>query len=106
MVLTNAPILGAAVKVGNNIARLIVRGLSIASSAAPRQGARAMMGTKERAFAPRCNRSLEELVPVDSFYRVLEAKLNLDFVRDWSEIPIRHAGDHPSIRGSSSSSSS
>ena len=41
-----------------------------------------MMGTKERAFGPPCNRSLEELVPADNFYRHLEAKLDLGFVRD------------------------
>ena len=41
-----------------------------------------MMGTKERSFAALCNRSLEELVPPDSFYRRLEARRNLDFVRD------------------------
>ncbi len=41
-----------------------------------------MMGTKMRAFAPLCNRSLEDLVPVDNFYRHLEAKLDLGFVRD------------------------
>jgi transposase len=28
--------------------------------------------------------SLEELVPADNFYRHLEAKLDLGFVRDWS----------------------
>ena len=36
-----------------------------------------MMGTKERAFAPLCNRSVEDLVPADNFYRHLEAKLDL-----------------------------
>ena len=41
-----------------------------------------MMGTKERAFAPLCNRSLEDLVPATNFYRHLEAKLDLDFVRE------------------------
>ena len=41
-----------------------------------------MMGTKVRAFAPLCNRSLEDLVPTDHFYRHLEAKLDLGFVRD------------------------
>ena len=41
-----------------------------------------MMGTKERAFAPLCNRSVEDLVPADNFYRHLEAKLDLGFVRD------------------------
>ena len=41
-----------------------------------------MMGTKVRAFAPLCNQSLEALVPTDNFYRHLEAKLDLGFVRD------------------------
>jgi len=41
-----------------------------------------MMGTKVRAFAPLCNRSTEDLVPTADFYRHLEAKLDLGFVRD------------------------
>ena len=41
-----------------------------------------MMGTKARVFAPLCNRSLDELVPGTNFYRHLEAKLDLSFVRD------------------------
>jgi transposase len=41
-----------------------------------------MMGTKARAFAPLCNRSIEDLVPAGNFYRHLEAKLDLGFVRD------------------------
>jgi len=41
-----------------------------------------MMGTKIRNFAPLPNLSLEELVPKDSFYRRLEATLDLSFVRD------------------------
>jgi hypothetical protein len=41
-----------------------------------------MMGSKERAFAPLCNRFLEDLVPGDHFYRHLEAQLDLGFVRD------------------------
>ena len=41
-----------------------------------------MMGTKVRAFAPLCNRSVEDLVPANNFYRHLEAKLDLSFVRD------------------------
>ena len=42
-----------------------------------------MLRVKERAFAPLCNLSLEELVPVDHFYRQLDAKLDLSFVREW-----------------------
>ena len=41
-----------------------------------------MMGTKVRSFAPLCNRSLEDLVPADDFYRHVEAPLELCFVRD------------------------
>ena len=41
-----------------------------------------MMDSKARAFGPRCNRSLETLVPVGHFYRHLEAKLDLSFVRE------------------------
>jgi hypothetical protein len=40
------------------------------------------MGTKERAFAPLCNFSLETLVPADHCYRHVEARLDLSFVRD------------------------
>ena len=42
-----------------------------------------MLGIKERAFAPLCNLSIETLVPADHFYRHLEAKLDLGFVRAW-----------------------
>jgi hypothetical protein len=41
-----------------------------------------MLGTKIRAFAPLPNLSLEELVPKDNFYRRLEEKLDLSFVRE------------------------
>lgn len=40
-----------------------------------------MMGTKERVFAEFAQVSLEELVPQDHFYRSLEQKLDLSFVR-------------------------
>jgi len=39
------------------------------------------MGTKARSFAPLCNRSIEGLVLAGNFYRSLEAKLDLGFVR-------------------------
>ena len=42
-----------------------------------------MMGKKERQFAPLCNRSIEDLVPAGNFYRHLDAKLDLSFVREW-----------------------
>jgi transposase len=41
-----------------------------------------MMGTKEPAFGPLCNLSLETLVPPDHFYRHLGSRLDLAFVRD------------------------
>jgi transposase len=45
-----------------------------------------MMGTKERNFQPLPeNISLEDLVPVDNFYRRLQEKLNLSFVRELVE---------------------
>jgi transposase len=43
----------------------------------------AVMGTKERVFAPLPHEvSLEDLVPSDHFYRRLEETLDLSFVRD------------------------
>jgi transposase len=42
----------------------------------------AMMGSKERTFAPLPPVTLEELVPPDHFYRLLERSLDLAFVRD------------------------
>jgi Transposase domain (DUF772) len=45
-----------------------------------------MMGTKERNFQPLPeNISLEDLVPVDNFYRRFQEKLNLSFVRELVE---------------------
>ena len=42
-----------------------------------------MMGTKVRSFSPITrDTSLEELVPEDHFYRRLEARLDLSFVRE------------------------
>src|SRR3954468_23649164 len=55
-----------------------------------------MMGTKERAFAPLCSRSIEDLVPADNFYRHLEAKLDLGFVRDLVRDTYKECG-RPSI---------
>jgi hypothetical protein len=40
------------------------------------------MGTKIRNFAPVSDLSLEELVPKDNFYRRLDRKVDLSFVRD------------------------
>src|SRR5215216_5539878 len=55
-----------------------------------------MLGVKERAFAPLCNVSLETLVPADHFYRHLEAKLDLAFVRDLVRDTYKEGG-RPSI---------
>ncbi len=44
-----------------------------------------MLRAKVRAFAPLCNRTVEDLVPADHFYRHLEARLDLAFVRPWVE---------------------
>ena len=42
-----------------------------------------MMGTKTRSFTPLPRDvSLEELVPKDHFYRRLQARLDLSFVRE------------------------
>ena len=55
-----------------------------------------MMGTKVRSFAPLCNRSLEDLVPASNFYRHLEAKLDLGFVRDLVRTTYKECG-RPSV---------
>ena len=55
-----------------------------------------MMGTKARSFAPLCNRSIEDLVPPDNFYRHLESKLDLGFVRDLVRSTYRECG-RPSV---------
>jgi hypothetical protein len=42
-----------------------------------------MMGTKIRSFSPLPDDlSMEELVPEDNFYRRLEVRLDLSFVRE------------------------
>ena len=55
-----------------------------------------MMGMKERAFAPLTHMSLEELVPQDHFYRDLERKLDLSFVRTFVQQTYANTG-RPSI---------
>ena len=55
-----------------------------------------MMGTKIRSFAPLCNRSVDDLVPSDNFYRHLEAKLDLGFVRDLVRTTYKERG-RPSV---------
>ena len=64
-----------------------------------------MMGTKIRSFAPlACDLSLEELVPEDHFYRRLQARLDLSFVRELVR-PLYSGGGRPSLLTRSSSSS-
>jgi len=60
-----------------------------------------MMGSKDRAFAPLVNVSLEQLVPeqlvpADHFYRHLHKSLDLSFVRELA-IPFYAAGGRPSV---------
>jgi transposase len=55
-----------------------------------------VMGIKQRSFAPLCNRSIENLVPADNFYRHLEAKLDLGFVRDLVRSTYKECG-RPSV---------
>jgi transposase len=56
-----------------------------------------MMGTKTRGFAtlPQ-DISLEDLVPEDHFYRRLEARLDLSFVRELVR-PLYAGGGRPSV---------
>ena len=62
-----------------------------------------MMGTKERNFQPLPEDiSLEDLVPEDNFYRRLEEKLDLSFVRDLVEDCYAASGRPSSTRWSSS----
>src|ERR687884_1901793 len=56
----------------------------------------AMMGLKERQFAPLDHLSLDDLVPADHFYRHLDRTLDLSFVRDLVA-PCYAAGGRPSI---------
>jgi hypothetical protein len=65
-----------------------------------------MMGIKVRSFAalPR-DLSLEDLVPEDHFYRRLEARLDLSFVRELVAPFYAGAAGLPLTRSSSSSSS-
>jgi transposase len=55
----------------------------------------AVLGTKARVFRPIAV-SLESLIPPDHFYRFLEAKLDLSFVREWVR-DCYAAGGRPSI---------
>jgi hypothetical protein len=65
-----------------------------------------MMGTKVRSFAPLPeDLSLEDLVPEDNFYRRLETRLDLSFVRELVG-PLYANGGRPSLLTRSSSSSS
>ena len=56
-----------------------------------------MMGTKERSFRSLPEDiSLEDLVPKDNFYRCLQQRLDLSFVRELVEDRYAASG-HPSI---------
>jgi transposase len=68
----------------------------VLASSVYQDGVGAMMGTKARTFAPLCNRSLEDLVPGDNFYRHLESKLELGFVRDLVRDTYKECG-RPSV---------
>jgi transposase len=60
-------------------------------------GTNIMMGTKIRNFSPLPDDlSLEGLVPEDNFYRRLEARLNLSFVRELVG-PLYAKGGRPSV---------
>jgi transposase len=56
-----------------------------------------MMGIKERSFSPLQNISLEELVPKDNFYRRLEDKLDLSFVRELVKDCYAASSGRPSV---------
>src|SRR5918997_117254 len=63
----------------------------------PVGGRTIMMGTKIRSFTPLPRDiSLEELVPKDHFYRRLEARLDLSFVRELVG-PLYADGGRPSV---------
>ncbi len=55
-----------------------------------------MLGIKARIFAPIVNVSLEDLVPAGHFYRHVEHKLDLSFVRDLVQ-SCYAAGGRPSV---------
>jgi transposase len=55
-----------------------------------------VLGTKLRSFATHPAISLDGLVPPDDFYRVLDAHLDLSFVRSWVERDYAEGG-RPSI---------
>ena len=62
-----------------------------------------MMGTKERNFQPLPeDLSLEDLVPEDNFYRRLEQRLDLSFVREMmGDVLVFRHGKFGSYDGSS-----
>lgn len=60
------------------------------------EGSTAMMGTKLRTFTSHIHLSLDELVPQDHFYRYLDQKLDLSFVRTFVEHSYAPGG-RPSI---------
>ena len=55
-----------------------------------------MMGIKDRSFKVHTALSLEQLVPRDNFYRILESKLDLSFTRDLVQ-QLYAPGGRPSV---------
>jgi transposase len=55
-----------------------------------------MMGIKDRCFKTHPHLNLDDLVPANNFYRDLERKVDLSFVRDWVA-PFYTARGRPSI---------
>ena len=53
-----------------------------------------MMGTKARLFEPLEQVCLEDLVPKDTFYRHVDRKLDLSFVRDLVRMRYAACGRH------------
>jgi transposase len=73
-----------------------MRGVSLSSVSERKGDDHAMMGSKARIFTPISVISLEDLVPADHFYRHLDRKLDLSFVRDLVKETYA-AGGRPSI---------
>ena len=76
-----------------DLRRLARRAVDCAPSASSLAPERAMLGPpKPRRLDEPIAVSLEDLVPPDHFYRHLEAKLDLGFVREWVRELLRRAG--------------
>jgi transposase len=73
-----------------------MRGARLSSVSRQKGDGIAMMGSKARIFTPISVVSLDALVPADHFYRHLDQKLDLSFVRDLVKETYA-AGGRPSI---------